>query len=236
MWVEISSNGLTIAVGASDGDIDYGYVSIYDFEGSSWVLQTKVENIFSTSSLAMSKSGNCLASYVSREIANNDPGIVYFITPNTDRSSAWAFDEIYIESSMVGSSVNSGAIAVSDDCSKFVVGSRWESSVHIYSKQTGEWELDKMYVGGPSSNEFGASVAIIPEGTMIAVGALASDILDSTFKVFEYDSSSVSCFKKVKKIALASVLSLHYCYIIEPIKHWNWTDISSIFCKFKQFL
>lgn len=192
--VSLSADGITLAIGAPNNDgisggTSPGQIKIYSFTGSDWVL--KGDPIYGEadydrwgSALSLSDNGNILAGTA---IYNNGAG--------NDAGHARLFEYIGGDWLQIGSDINGDAaqdnlgISVSLSANGEIVsvgapfhgaGTSFAGRTKVFQNMGGNWVplgniLDGMNIG----DRFGWSVSLSDDGSILAIGALTHDGLDT---------------------------------------------------------
>lgn len=185
--VSLSSNGLTLAVGAPGFDITgtsgAGSVTVYRFDGTTWtVLGSPIRGTATTmatgTSVALGADGNRVA-VGSPQGGTDSEGVVRVF----DFTTAWA---------QVGASIsggvefaNSGAsVALSDNGTRLAIGGFGNASntgqVRVFSYTDPTWSLLGVALNGSATgDQFGTSVDLNGAGDTLVVGAPQNDAAGS---------------------------------------------------------
>ena len=181
----LSDDGAILAVGAYSGPNDRGSVFIFDWGGASWTERSIVtpsdaaDNDRFGSGAALSSDGTILAvGAYTWESAGTDRGCVYIFDWN---GSAWVERAAVVTPADAADGDRfGGATALSDDGTILAVGAHlWESAgtdrgtVYIFDWNGSAWveRGNIIPADAADSDNFGSSVALNSDGTVLAAGA-----------------------------------------------------------------
>ena len=178
--VAVSGDGQWLAVGAPQGTLHPGYVSIYSFDiaGVLWQHQTTlyglgIGNKFGFS-LSFSTDGSVLA--VGAPGAASEGGSVRTFK----RAATSTHSEVLTAAITGGTSSKLGrSVSLSDDGEVMAVGAPFDAGggvlkgqTRVYEWATNEWLLKGTVLNGEGSNDqFGDSVSISQAGNLVAAAA-----------------------------------------------------------------
>lgn len=194
--VAISSDGTFIAVGAPGTGND-SYVRVYKNENNSWTqVGTDILNVEILervgSSIAISDDGSIVA-IGARQAGNLDNGHVRIYKND---NNVWT----QIGTDIIGEASFDEAgrsIALSSDGSIVAIGSPLNDvngsksgQVRVYRNDNNVWtQLGADINGDASGNEFGRSVSISSNGTIVAIGSSLHDATKGQVKIFKYENN-----------------------------------------------
>ena len=193
--VSISSDGTRIAIGApefSSGGFVYGYVEVYDWNGSAWnIVGSRINSPTGGSdicqfgrSVSLSGDGTHLAIAAPFEdTAVSNGGVVRIYKWS---GSAWNQVGSDIEGVAANDELGS-SVELSNDGSRIIVGASGGNYFKVFDwiGATPSWtQIGNTIEGDNTGDNFGASVAISSDGSRIAVGAPVGNYA----KIFDWDN------------------------------------------------
>ena len=205
--VSLSGDGTRLAVGAYQGDtaggVQSGNIRVFDWNGHEWAqfdealfLSTQATNDFLGYSVALSRDGLTLigGAYLDDVSGTADTGSVKIWSVP---APTWTQQGGDVQLSLTSSSAElfGESADISSDGSRFVAGG------HGYSSNSGAFEVFELdsatsawdsigYVTGPSSSQFGKSVAISSDGSTVVVGAPSYSSATGFFEVYDYSGGT----------------------------------------------
>lgn len=186
--VALSSDGLTLAVGAPLNNSNAGQVVVYEWSGTAWVIKGaaltgSASNVKFGQSVSLSSDGDIVAVGAPGTTTNTGAVLVYYwnsgISSWVDRGAAIAGAEI---AEQAGDSVD-----LNSDGTVVVLGARLNDDAgadsgqaRVYAWNGTAWGQRGADISGDSAgDEFGRSVSINSDGTVIAAGAPKDDDADT---------------------------------------------------------
>ena len=186
--MSMSRNGKTAVIGALQnlpGNETYGYVYVFDWNGSSWVQNTVIKPIIPISNdafgsvISITPDGKTILVGAFR-----DNSVYVFKYSGTE----WLQDSKIIPSDKVAGIQFGYSVDMSEDGSILAVGAPYTSvggTVYVYSLVSGNWVETKLNptqtssYGGTtvwstaqqSDDRFGCSISMTPDGRTILIGA-----------------------------------------------------------------
>jgi hypothetical protein len=192
--VSLSADGLRMAVGAAYRDsgaiIDSGAVYHYTRAGSVWTLEStmiasdKVTNDWFGSAVALSGDGLRLAVGASRRSFNSIPncGAVYHYTRS---GSVWTQESILTASDYARNDYFGSSVSLSTTGNLMSVGAYGKTTgsmlaggkVYNLTRTGFIWTLQSAITASDVTRDdlFGSALALTPDGTKLAVGAMGRD-------------------------------------------------------------
>ena len=184
--VSLSSDGTRIAISAPKANSGKGYVSVYDYNGSSWEqvgtdIDGEIENEYSGNGVSLSSNGNSVA------IGSPNEGNVKIYTYN---STSWE----QLGTSIAGDSPSGKSLDINADGTRVVIGNTgYDNSkgrVKVYDYNGTGWEQVGSNIDGEETNiGTGKSVSISDDGSRIAIGAPGYESSSGQVRVLEYKDS-----------------------------------------------
>ena len=206
--VAMSSNGMTVAIGAYANDgangSDSGHVRVYEYDGSAWIqvgsdIDGEAADDFSGWSVAMSSNGMTVAIGANWNDGNGDrTGQVRVYEYD---GSAW----IQVGSDIDGEAVldfSGGSVAMSSNGMMVAIGGRANDGngsnsghVRVYEYDGSAWiQVGSDIDGEAAGDQSGWSVAMSSDGMTVAIGAHKNDGANGSdsghVRVYKYDGSS----------------------------------------------
>lgn len=188
--MSMSRDGKTAVIGALQnlpGNETYGYVYVFDWNGSSWVQNTVIKPIIPISNdafgsvISITPDGKTILVGASR-----DNSVYVFKYSGTE----WFQDSKIIPSDKVAGMQFGYSVDISEDGSILAVGAPYTSvggTVYVYSLVSGNWVETKLNPTQTSSyggtnywttspvqgteDRFGCSISMTPDGRTILIGA-----------------------------------------------------------------
>lgn len=195
--VAISSDGTYVAIGAP-GTGNESYARVYKIENGTWTqIGSDITNVAILervgSSIAISDDGNIVA-VGARQAGNLDHGHTR-IYKNENGVWTQIGNDIIGESSFdeAGSS-----IAMSADGNIIAIGAPLNDAqgskagqVRVYKNENNVWTQMGVDIDGDAAgNQFGTSVSLSADGTIVAIGAHLFSANKGQVKVFTYDNNT----------------------------------------------
>lgn len=192
--VSLSSNGNVVAIGApfnNGNGTASGHVRIYRNQSGVWTqigsdIDGEAANDLSGGSVSLSFDGSIVAIGAWSNDGNGSSSGHVRIYKN--QSGIWT----QIGSDIDGeaeSNTSGRSISLSEDGSVVAIGATlnsdngyWSGHVRIYKNQSGVWtQIGSDIDGEAEGDQFGRSVSISSDGSVVAIGAFSDDILDSGY-------------------------------------------------------
>jgi VCBS repeat-containing protein len=200
--VALSSDGLTVAIGASRNDAG-GHVRVYRYNGTSWSqlgfdIDGEAASDFSGTSVALSSDGLTVAIGASRNDAGgNTAGHVRVYRYNGTSWSQLGFD---IDGEAT-SDFSGTSVALSSDGLTVAIGAIGNDAegngaghVRVYRYSVSNWiKLGVDIDGEAASDRSGNSVALSSDGLTVAIGAPGNDSVGSNaghVRVYRYNGTN----------------------------------------------
>jgi hypothetical protein len=183
--VDISSDGLTIAVGSpqdfgagSSISDDTGAVWIFRLSNSIWTQEgLKLYGVPSSSnnqqgrSVSLSADGNILAIGAPKStVPNSGDGEVFIFVYDLDTKSWNQQGTVLSHTGLSTSSSQGWSVALDDTGETLVVGAPGDDAVAIFNRNDTTWTEDATLLKG-TGDRYGATVCISSDGSTIAIGA-----------------------------------------------------------------
>lgn len=182
--LSISSDGTTVAIGAANNDgngTSAGHVQVYNNQGGNWIqIGADIDGASAGYRLgravSLSSDGNMVA--VSAPWNSNNGGFSGYVLIYENQGGNW----VQIGSAIEGESAldySGSSLSLSSDGSTVAIGARLNDGnglnaghVRVYENQAGNWVQVGSDIDGkfPADN-FGESVSISSDGSMVAAGA-----------------------------------------------------------------
>lgn len=191
--ISVSSDGSVVAIGGvgnnSGGNSNTGYVSIYENIGGVWtqigsdINGVELNDRFGIS-VSLSSDGSIVAIGASRNDGNGEDSGLVQIYQNVDNIWIQMGQDIYgsfqlVNGQEIGERFGVG-LNLSSDGSTLAIGSLFGNfltgNVRIYQFQTGTWiQVGNDINGGSQEDNFGISVSLSSDGSIVAIGAHFND-------------------------------------------------------------
>ena len=200
--VSLSGNGTIVAIGGwrNDGNgIDSGHVRVYEYTNNIWAqlggdIDGEAENDYSGRSISLSSDGTIVAIGANGNDGNgNGSGHVrvYEYTNNT-----WAQLGSDIDGE-AASDYSGTSVSLSSDGTIVAIGAQFavvnSGKVAVYQYISGTWtRLGSPIFGEAVNDEFGCSISLSSDGTIVAIGAYGNDGNGSyagRVRVYEYTNN-----------------------------------------------
>jgi len=178
----MSSDGTVIIAGASESDhvaLNAGMAQVYAWNGTAWVLRGDADDLIADAagdafgcSVAMSSDGTIVA--IGALAVGGDAGQVRVFEWS---GGAWGQLGTDIDGGAVGDELGS-SVALSSDGTVLAIGAPESTNGHVevYVYSGGVWNVRGADIVGAAANDnFGKSVALSSDGTVLAVGANRND-------------------------------------------------------------
>jgi hypothetical protein len=180
--VAISDDATTIAIGSSGNSSSRGSVHIFTKPGSTWVQQTKliasdgISNDLFGKTVALSSDGNTVASGAPGNLSSQ--GAVYV---HTRSGTTWSQQAKLIPSNVATGDNFGISLDITNNGNLIVAGSALHNGTNgvaytfIRSGSTWSQQYELIPTDLANSDNFGASVSVSNDGSIILVGSPSSD-------------------------------------------------------------
>ena len=211
MSVDLSSNGLIVAIGAKEGAANSaGQVRVYQYDSTSTSWQQLGDDIDGENagdengmSVALSSNGLIVAIGAPGNdgVANNAGHTRVYEYDSTSASWQQLGDDIDGENvndrfgSSVALSSDGTIVAIGASRNDGVANNAGHTRVYEYDSTSASWQQLGDDIDGENVNDhFGSSVALSSDGTIVAVSAIfgGAAMFAGHVRVYEYDSTSTS--------------------------------------------
>ena len=192
--VSLSSDGTTLAVGASGHDSNKGTVRIYTYNGTAWTQQGSDLDGAAASdqqgrSVSLSSDGTTLA--VGAFGHDSNKGTIRIYTYN---GTAWNQQGGDLDGE-AGNDFQGGSVSLSSDGTTLAAGfyghDGGKGTVRIYTYNGTAWSQQGSDIDGEgASDRQGGSVSLSSDGTTLAVGAFGHDGNKGTVRIYDYNGTA----------------------------------------------
>jgi GH24 family phage-related lysozyme (muramidase) len=182
--VSLSSDGTTIAIGASQNDNNRGHVRVYSWNGSVWTklgddIDGETASDFSGYSVSLSSDGTTVAIGAYQNNGNGtDAGHVRVYSWN---GSAWTKQGGDIDGEAAGD-YSGYSVSLSSDGTTVAIGAfgndgtaNGAGHVRVYSWNGSAWTKLGDDIDGEAALDSSGSVSLSSDGTTVAIGAYNND-------------------------------------------------------------
>jgi hypothetical protein len=182
--VSLSSDGTTIAIGASQNDNNRGHVRVYSWNGSVWTklgddIDGETASDFSGYSVSLSSDGTTVAIGAYQNNGNGtDAGHVRVYSWN---GSAWTKQGGDIDGEAAGD-YSGYSVSLSSDGTTVAIGAfgndgtaNGAGHVRVYSWNGSTWTQLGGDIDGEAALDSSGSVSLSSDGTTVAIGAYNND-------------------------------------------------------------
>ena len=183
MSVAISSNGTTVAIGATGNDLggiqNTGQVRVYQYSNNAWAqigadIDGEAANNISGYSVSISSDGTTVAIGAPYNSGNAGQVRVYKYI-----AGAWGQIGVDIDGE-AANDVSGISVAISSDGTTVAIGATGNSGntghVRVYKNIAGTWTQIGVDIDGEAASDgSGQSVAISSDGSIVAIGARNND-------------------------------------------------------------
>ncbi|WP_411955639.1 beta strand repeat-containing protein, partial [Cysteiniphilum sp. SYW-8] len=194
--VSLSQDGNTLAIGASSPAVGNGYVQVYNYNGSSWVLvgsaitgQALDDNFGYSVSLTDDGSKVAIGARLNDNANGSNSGQVRVYGYN---GSSWVQLGGNIDGEAAGDQ-SGWSVSISGKGEILAISSRHNNGltghVRIYRYIDNVWQFVTEIDGAAADDQFGYSVALSGDGRTLSAGAVNSDTVNGT------DSGRVSTYR-----------------------------------------
>ena len=183
--VSTSDDGTIVAIGSPVHDNSKGHVRVYQYSSESWSqLGSDIDGAVSSDengySVSLSSDGTKLA--IGSPVHDSSKGHIRVYQYS---SGSWSQLGSDIDGAVSGDK-SGWSVSISNDGTKFVVGSPDHDSskghIRVYQYSSGSWsQLGSDIDGDGASDQFGYSVSMSGDGTIIAASAHHSDGSDKGY-------------------------------------------------------